>query len=230
MSELERVSAEELLAEEASEIPDKEVMSLLDLFVNIDLALDLAAPIDLAVAANANAALPIDASVTANVLSFDSVAQAMATQHTSLDQYLNADAIATAPQDAAIDQSNDVVDAGTTGTADTGGTAPSPIDATTTTTAADPTSTTSVDGVLSGGPLLNVNVDVKLDADIAAPIAGAVAANANVGAPIDGSVAANIGSFGSTSTAIADQTAVIAQTITDSTAHADAQQSAQITQ
>jgi hypothetical protein len=228
MSELERISTEELLAEEGTTIPDKEVMSLLDLFVNIDLALDLAAPIDLAVAANANAALPIDASVTANVLSFDSVAQAMSTQHTSLDQYLNADAIATAPQDAAIDQSNDVIDPGTTSAGDT--TAASPIDATTTTVDPSTGGTTADTSVLSGGPLLNVNVDVKLDADIAAPIAGAVAANANVGAPIDGSVAANIGSFGSTSTAIADQTAIISQTITDSTAEANAQQTAQITQ
>ena len=47
-------------------------------------------------------------------------------------------------------------------------------------------------GDLLKGDLLNVDVNVDLDADLAAPINGAVAANANVAAPIDASVAANI--------------------------------------
>ena len=38
------------------------------------------------------------------------------------------------------------------------------------------------------GDLLNVDVNLAADADIAAPIAGAVAANANVAAPIDAAV------------------------------------------
>jgi hypothetical protein len=242
MSELDRIRPEELDAEEGTAIPDKEVMSLLDLFVNIDLALDLAAPIDLAVAANANAALPIDASVTANVLSADSTAQAMSTQGVAIGQYLNADAIAHAPQDAAIDQGNDVIDGGATatdgqadagtpdGTPDAG--TPSPVESSTT-SAVDPVTgelvDVPVDQLLSDG-LLNVDVNVSLDADVAAPIAGAVAANANVAAPIDASVAANIASTGSTATAIADQTAVINQTIEDSTAQATAEQTADIQQ
>ena len=60
-SHLNRLSIADLEAEAGALLPDKEVLSvpLLDLNVDIDLALTLAAPIDLAVAANANAALPI---------------------------------------------------------------------------------------------------------------------------------------------------------------------------
>ena len=45
------------------------------------------------------------------------------------------------------------------------------------------------------GDLLDVDVDLAADLDLAAPIAGAVAANANVAAPIDAAVAANVGSI-----------------------------------
>ena len=69
-------------------------------------------------------------------------------------------------------------------------------------------------GDLLKGDLLNVDVNVDLDADLAAPINGAVAANANVAAPIDASVAANILSENSESTAIAQQDAIITQSIT----------------
>ena len=72
------LSADELAAEAGTALPPKEVISLLDLNVDLDLALDLAAPIDLAVAANANVAAPIDAAVGANVLSVGSTAQALA--------------------------------------------------------------------------------------------------------------------------------------------------------
>ena len=72
------LSPEELAAETGAALPDKEVISLLDLNADVDLALDAAAPIDLAVAANANVAAPIDAAVAANVLSADSNAQALA--------------------------------------------------------------------------------------------------------------------------------------------------------
>ena len=64
------------------------------------------------------------------------------------------------------------------------------------------------------GDLLNVNVDLAADLDLAAPINGAVAANANVAAPIDAAVAANIGSIGSEAVAVADQDAMITQDIT----------------
>jgi len=71
-------------------------------------------------------------------------------------------------------------------------------------------------GDLLKGDLLNVDVNVDLDADLAAPINGAVAANANVAAPIDASVAANILSEDSESTAIAQQDAIITQSISGS--------------
>src|ERR1041385_7676951 len=50
--ELERVSMDEIEAEDATPLPNKEVMSLLDVNANVDLGLDLAAPVDLAAAAN----------------------------------------------------------------------------------------------------------------------------------------------------------------------------------
>src|SRR5215217_7330395 len=112
-----RLSVQELATEGGELLPDKEVLSVLDLVVNLDLALDLAAPIDLAVAANANVAAPVDAAATANVLSFGSSSAALAQQGVLIDQYISGSAIATAPQDAVIDQSNDVVDGGTAGTA-----------------------------------------------------------------------------------------------------------------
>jgi hypothetical protein len=204
-----RLSRDEIEAEQGTPLPAKEVFSpLLDLNVDLDLALDLAAPIDLAVAANANVAAPIDAAVAANVLSFTSTAAALADQDVLIDQHISGDAIAFAPQQATLDQSNDVVDGGTDGT----------------TVVEDPTS------VLEGGELLNVDVNVALDADLAAPIAGAVAANANVAAPIDAAVAANVGSIGSSATAVADQDAIIVQDLNEVVAEATADQQAEIEQ
>lgn len=67
--------------------------------------------------------------------------------------------------------------------------------------------TETVDGLDTGdllkGDLLDVDVNVDLDADLAAPIKGAVAANASMAATIDASVAANILSDDSAATAIA---------------------------
>jgi len=253
------LSTHDLASEGGELLPDKEVLSVLDLFVNIDLAHDLAAPIDLAVAANANVAAPIDASASANVLSFGSTSGALAHQATLIDQHISGEAIATAPQDATLDQSNDVVDggdtsgsAGTTGdggtdtsSTDTGGDSGSDTSGATSQAvqpAADQGSNVSSGGAttqvtegtdgndLLEGPLLNVNVDASIDADLAAPVAGAVAANANVAAPIDAAVSANIGTIASQSTAIADQTAVIHQDLEDVTASATADQEADITQ
>jgi hypothetical protein len=208
------LSPEELAAETGAALPDKEVISLLDLNADLDLALDAAAPIDLAVAANANVAAPIDAAVGANVLSVDSTAQALADQGVLIDQGITGEAVANAPQDSTIDQADDTV-----GTA---APAPAPADGTTggaTETVGDPLS----------GDLLDVNVDLAADIDLAAPIAGAVAANANVAAPIDAAVAANVGSFGSEATAIAQQDAIITQDI-DANAEATADQQSQINQ
>ena len=255
-----RVTQAELEAEGAVALPAKEVISLLNLNVDLDLALDLAAPIDLAVAANANIAAPIDAAVSANVLSLDSAATAGSTQQVLIDQYISGEAIASAPQDALVDQSNDVVDGGTTGTTDAAAASLLPTDGVTdgvTDTVGDVTDTTgdvtdvvdggtindtiddvtgNVTGIVDGannlleGGLLNVDVQATLDADLAAPIAGAVAANANVAAPIDASVAANIGSIGSEAIAVANQTAVINQSLDGVVAEATAAQTAEVIQ
>ena len=99
-----RLSADEVQAQGGAELPDKEAMSLLDVNADLDLALDIAAPIDAAVAANANVAAPIDAAVGANVLSFDSTATAVADQDSLVMQNLEGEATATANQDATIDQ------------------------------------------------------------------------------------------------------------------------------
>jgi len=212
--ELRPLSPEELAAETGAALPDKEVISLLDLNADLDLAIDAAAPIDLAVAANANVAAPIDAAVGANVLSVDSTAQALADQGVLIDQGITGEAVANAPQDSTIDQSGDVTD--------TPEPAPAPADGTT-------TGATETVGDPLSGDLLDVNVDLAADVDLAAPIAGAVAANANVAAPIDAAVAANVGSIGSEATAIAQQDAIITQDINaDATATAD--QESQITQ
>ena len=205
------LSPEELAAETGAALPDKEVISLLDLNADLDIALDAAAPIDLAVAANANVAAPIDAAVGANVLSSGSIAPALADQVELIDQGITGEAVATAPQDSTIDQSDDTV-----GDAEP---APTPTDGGVTETMGDPLS----------GDLLDVNVDLAADVDLAAPIAGAVAANANVAAPIDAAVAANVGSIDSQATAVAQQDAIITQDI-DANAEATADQQSQIAQ
>src|SRR5437868_13423591 len=111
------LSDAELAAEAGTALPPKEVISLLDLNADLDLGLDVAAPIDLAVAANANVAAPIDAAVGANVLSVDSTAQALSDQGVIINQGLDADATAHAVQYSDLDQGNDVVDAGSATTA-----------------------------------------------------------------------------------------------------------------
>jgi hypothetical protein len=98
------LTREEMQAQDGAALPNKEAMSLLDVNADLDLALDLAAPIDAAVAANANAAIPVDASVSANVLSFDSTAAAGANQDSIVMQDLDGVANASAIQDAGIDQ------------------------------------------------------------------------------------------------------------------------------
>ena len=197
-------------AEAGAALPDKEVISLLDLNADLDIALDAAAPIDLAVAANANVAAPIDAAVGANVLSVDSTAQALSDQGVLIDQGITGEAVANAPQDSAIDQSAAAPEAS----------APAPV---------VPGGATETVGDPLSGDLLDVNVDLAADVDLAAPVAGAVAANANVAAPIDAAVAANVGSIGSEATAVAQQDAIITQDI-DADAEATADQQSTITQ
>jgi hypothetical protein len=99
------LSKEELEAQQASDLPDREAMTtLLDLNADLNLALDLAAPIDAAVAANANAAIPLDASVGANVLSVGSTAASGAHQEAPINQSLEGIATANADQHATVDQ------------------------------------------------------------------------------------------------------------------------------
>src|SRR5688572_13653138 len=107
MPEPTRMSREDLAAEAGTALPPKEVLSLLDLNVDADIALDLAAPIDLAVAANANVAAPIDAAVSGNILSALSNAASMADQDASINQTISGEANAEAPQTSVLDQSND---------------------------------------------------------------------------------------------------------------------------
>lgn len=210
------LTAEELAAEGGTALPDKEVISLLDLNADLDIGLDAAAPIDLAVAANANVAAPIDAAVAANILSVGSEAQAMADQGVLIDQDITGEAVADAGQDSTIDQASQEP-----------APAEAPADATTTPTDGATDAVTSA-GALDGS-LLNVDVDLAADLDLAAPIAGAVAANANVAAPIDAAVAANIGSIDSDAVALAQQDAIITQDI-DADANATTDQSSDISQ
>jgi len=213
------LSTEELAAQGGTALPDKEVMSVLDLNADLDLAIDAAAPIDLAVAANANVAAPIDAAVGANILSSGSEAQALSDQGVMIDQAINADATANAEQDSVLDQSNDTIDDGSGTDAVSDGVPPP---------AGDVTTTPTAEGVMDGG-LLNIDVNLAADADIAAPINGAVAANANVAAPIDAAVAANIGSIDSSAVAVAEQDAIINQSI-EGEASANSEQTSDIRQ
>jgi len=104
------LTEQELQGEQASEMPNREAMSLLDLDATLDLSLDIAAPIDAAVAANANVAVPLDASVAANVIGIGSKAASVADQDSIVSQTLNGVANATANQDALIDQSDNMGD------------------------------------------------------------------------------------------------------------------------
>lgn len=244
------LSDEELLAEGATALPDKEVASVLDLNADLNLGISAAAPIDLGVAANANVAAPIDAGASANVLSVGSDSQALADQGTLINQGITGDATAHSVQDSAIDQGA-AADGGATA-------APATADPAAAPAAVDPAAVPAVDptavptgttdggivpgGVLPGGTtpdlggvgagaagalngnLLDVNVNLDANAGIAAPINGAVAANANVAAPIDAAVGANIGSIDSQAYAVAHQDAIINQDIHgNATASADQQ-------
>ncbi len=98
------LSAEELGSEGATALPDKEVVSILDLNADVNLAVDAAAPIDLAVAANANVAAPIDAAVGANVGSVNSDAVAVSQQDAVINQDITGEANATSDQQSDIQQ------------------------------------------------------------------------------------------------------------------------------
>src|SRR5256885_14780930 len=96
------VSMDEIEAEDAVSLPNKEVLSLLDVNANVDLGLDLAAPVDLAAAANLNVAAPIEAAATANVLSPDAQAVGLAEQQGTISQTDSGSASAIAPPHAEV--------------------------------------------------------------------------------------------------------------------------------
>src|SRR5215208_696912 len=274
---LEPVSMDEIDAEDATALPNKEVMSLLDVNANVDLGLNLAAPVDLAAAANLNVAAPIEAAASANLLSADAQAVAISQQHGTIDQGISGSAEATAPQNAEISQDANPDEPATTGGAtagtDTAGVTPVAGDTVGSTTgdvgvvdgatgAVDGATGGATDGLtdgaggavgdvggavpdvgdaaggvtggveslLSGGSLLDADVNIHANADLTAPVNGAVAANANVAAPINASVAANIGSDGAVAQSLADQQVDIHQDLDDVSAEAHAEQDATIDQ
>ena len=98
------LSEQELNQQQASTLPDRDAMSLLDVNADLDLSLDLAAPVDAAIAANANVAAPIDAAVAANVGSVGSDAVAVSQQDAIINQDVTGSAEATSEQSSDIEQ------------------------------------------------------------------------------------------------------------------------------
>jgi hypothetical protein len=302
-----KVSMDEVEAEGAVSLPNKEVLSLLDVNANVDLGLDLAAPVDLAAAANLNVAAPIEASASANVLSPGAEAVGLAEQQGKIEQGITGSATADAPQHADVAQTSSPGDAvgasadggaatpidggaatpvdggtapvhggaaapahdGTAAPADGGATAPAdggqatpadgaqaapadgaqagpahdgaavPSDGTTSPAAgtsnevgnaATGATTGNADSLLNDGNLLDANVNINADANVAAPVDGAVAANANVAAPVDAAVGANVGSPDAVAEAAAPQEVDIAQNLDHVSADATATQDADVSQ
>jgi len=87
-----------------------------------------------------------------------------------------------------------------------------------------------VQSLLNGGSLLDANINVDAQANLAAPIDGAVAANANVATPIDAAVGASIGSPDSVAEAAAPQDVEISQNLDHVTSDATATQDASVDQ
>ena len=239
--DLERVSMDEIEAEDATALPNKEVMSLLDVNADVDLGLNLAAPVDLAAAANLNVAAPIEAAAGANLLSDNAEATAVAQQHGTINQGISGSAEATAPQHAEISQDANPDEPAADGAtpapapADDGGVVDGGVDALpdvpggAVPDVTDPV-TDGVGSLLQNGSLLDADVNIHANADLTAPINGAVAANANVAAPINAAVGANIASDGAVAQALADQQVNINQSLDDVSAEATAEQNAEIDQ
>jgi hypothetical protein len=99
------LSDQEIQQQQATDLPDREAMSLLDVVADLNLDLNLAAPVDAGVAANANAGAPIDASVGANVGSVGSQALANSPSSSSISQALQGTAVAEPTQNSDIAQS-----------------------------------------------------------------------------------------------------------------------------
>lgn len=202
------LTPEELASEGVTALPDKEVVSILNLAADVDLAIDGAAPIDLAVALNANVVAPIEAAVSANLLSDGSSAQALSDQGVQVTQTVDADAIATGLQDSAIDQS-DTVDGGAAPVGD--GTQPmlaATTDSGDTGDSADVGHT--VDGLTAAG--VSEPVDGSVVVDSTGTIIGTLdAATGNVVAP-DGTI---LGTLNETSGVVVDSAGNLIGTVTD---------------
>jgi hypothetical protein len=197
--ELPPLAPEELASEGITALPDKEVISILDLAADIDLAIDGAAPIDLAVALNANIVAPIDAAVSANLLSDGSSAQALADQGVQVTQTIEADAVATGIQDSTIDQSDTVE----------GGAAPADEQGMLTAATAAGDASDAVDDAAGteNGP-----VDGSVVVDSAGNIIGVLdSATGNVIAP-DGSI---LGTLNETTGVVVDSAGNLIGTVTD---------------
>jgi hypothetical protein len=98
------LSDQEMEAQQATDLPDREAMSLLDVVADLNLDLNLAAPVDAGVAANANAGVPVDASVGANVGSVGSQALANSPSTSTIAQSLQGTATAEPTQTSTISQ------------------------------------------------------------------------------------------------------------------------------
>jgi hypothetical protein len=198
------VTAEELANEGITALPDKEVISILDLAADVNLAIDGAAPIDLAVALNANVVAPIDAAVSANILSHGSSAQALADQGVQVTQTVDADAIATGLQDSSIDQSDTVVDGTAPAGNDTGGQG-------TLMAAADSGHATDA-GLTDAAAAASAPVDGSVVVNSAGDIIGILdGATGNVVAP-DGTI---LGTLNETTGVVVDSAGNLIGTVTD---------------
>lgn len=201
------LTPEELATEGATALPDKEVISILDLAADVDLAIDGAAPIDLAVALNANVVAPIDAAVSANLLSDGSSSQALADQGVQVNQTIAADAVATGVQDSTIDQSN-TVEGGTQPTGEEG----DPQASLAAATMSGDTTGDAVDATEAATTAATAPVDGSVVIDSAGNILGTLdAATGNVVAA-DGSI---VGTLNETTGVVVDAAGNLIGTVTD---------------
>jgi hypothetical protein len=201
------VSMDEVEAEGAVSLPNKEVLSLLDVNANVDLGLDLAAPVDLAAAANLNVAAPIEAAATANVLSPGAEAVGLAHQQGTIDQHLSGTAGATAPQHAQVSENSGTGTGGAAGpaagTAPPAGGSPAPVAPADGHTAVggSPAPAAPADGHTAPAAAPGTTAPSTGAADATAPAAGAagqaVGNVAGAAAPVTG---AALGSAGSAAT------------------------------
>ena len=207
------LTAAELAGEGAAALPDKEVISILDLAADVDLAIDGAAPIDLAVALNANIVAPIDAAVSANLLSDGSTSQALADQGVQLTQSIEADAVATGIQDSTIDQSDTTVGTAPVAETDGAGEAAAPMMAATA-GAGDVVGDTAgtLDAADATGAAASGPVDGSVVVDAAGNVLGTLdGATGNV-VSSDGTI---VGTLNETTGVVVDSAGTLIGTVTD---------------